>query len=58
MMSKFEYKILYEAQLDKALEAFLNELGSEGWELINFSPQINSLTGIATFKREVRDITD
>ena len=29
-MSKFEYKILYEAQLDKALEAFLNELGSEG----------------------------
>ena len=56
MMSKFEYKILYEYP-KISFEVFLNELGSEGWELINFNPQINSLTGIATFKRELRDIT-
>ena len=56
-MRKFEYKILYEYP-KISFEVFLNELGSEGWELINFSPQINSLTGIATFKRELRVVTN
>jgi hypothetical protein len=56
-MKKFEYKILYEYP-KISFEVFLNELGSEGWELINFNLQSNSLTGIATFKRELRVVTN
>lgn len=51
-MEKWEYKIVMselkgfiKSKLDPAMEAGMNELGGEGWELISCSPMSGNNTG-------------
>lgn len=52
-MKKYEYKYLnyFEQKITLKLseEEIFNELGREGWELI----QISMMNGVAIFKREI-----
>ena len=50
-MKKWEYKVIYD--LEKSVEEILNELGRDGWELINVSngKTFSYATGRFIFKR-------
>jgi len=56
-MKKFEYKVVYDMNREfpkKSFPEMLNDLGSQGWELVSVSEQsMSSLIGIAIFKREI-----
>ena len=56
-MKKFEYRVVYDMDREftkKSFPEMLNDLGSEGWELVSVSEQsMSSLIGIAVFKREI-----
>lgn len=55
-MNKFEYKVIYDIDIEfpkKTFSEVLNKLGDKGWELISVSePSMSSLVGIAIFKRK------
>jgi hypothetical protein len=57
MNKEFEYKVIYDIDREYPGIGFpdlLNKLGLEGWELASVchNGNTNSLTGLATFKRE------
>jgi len=62
-MKKFKYKVIYDFNREypgKGFPEVLNELGSQGWELVS-TPSNNrysNVTGIAIFKLEIIDSKD
>jgi hypothetical protein len=56
-MEKFEYKVVYDMGSEFPFKSFpemLNDLGSQGWELVSVSePSMSSLIGVAIFKRKI-----
>ncbi len=50
---KFEYKIIRMSSYDRDLEKKLNELGKEGWELISFNKDEDSLNKQLILKRKL-----
>ena len=56
-MKKFEYKVVYDMEREFPKMGFpemLNNLGSQGWELVSVSePPMSSLIGVAIFKRQI-----
>lgn len=56
-MKKFEYKVIY-SQGNQDWEELLNDLGEQGWELVSMSQTQSTRTGLATFKRELREAWD
>jgi len=58
IMKIFEYKVIYDLNREypqKSFSEVLNELGSDGWELVsaNHNSVSHSLTGLVIFKREI-----
>lgn len=58
-MKKFEYKIMeiptnaWNGKPKIDIEATLNQLGSEGWELVLIQQRYDGATPVLIFKREI-----
>ena len=59
---EWEYKVLnldsgFLSRVDKIMEAYLNDYGSNGWELISSIPMLETEDGNENGQVEVREIS-